>query len=232
MIDFHSHILPKVDDGSASIEESIELLGMLSLQGVKTVCATPHFIASKTEAQAFFEKRQAALDLLKPGLSEKLPEIRLGAEVFYYNGISRMQELSRFCIEASRLLLVEMPFGLWSEYNIREILELSCSGEFQLVLAHIERYPAFQNRKTLERLLDSDILLQSNAGTFLNFKTRRRAIKLLAQDKIHFIGSDCHSVAVRPPKIAEAKAVIENKLGAGFMEFYNQRSRRYLEEYR
>lgn len=230
MIDFHSHILPKVDDGSASIEESLQLLSMLSEQGVKTVCATPHFLASKTDVQAFFDKRQAAYDALKPSLSEAFPEIRLGAEVFYYNGISRMQELCRFCIGGSRLLLLEMPFGSWSEYNIREVIELSCSGEFQLVLAHIERYPAFQNKKNLERLLDSDILLQSNASTFLSFKTRRKALRLLAQEKIHFIGSDCHSVSARPPKISEAKAVIESRLGAGFIEFYNERATRFLEE--
>ncbi len=227
MIDFHSHILPNVDDGSASVSESVELINMLSQQGITKVCATPHFIASKTAPAAFFEKRQAAFEALKPHLSADAPEIKLGAEVFYYSGISKMQDLSRFCIEGSRLLLLEMPFSAWSEYNIKEIIELSCSGEFRLVLAHIERYPAFQNKKILERLADSDILLQTNASAFLHFKTRRRALGLLKQNKIHFIGSDCHSVSARPPRMAEAREVISSKLGESFVKFYDERAERF-----
>lgn len=230
MIDFHSHILPQIDDGSASAKESTELLKMLSQQGVTTVCATPHFIASKITPEAFFEKRQAALETLKPHLSADAPKIKLGAEVFYYNGISRMQDLFRFCIEGSRLLLLEMPFHAWSEYNLKEIIELSCSGEFQLVLAHIERYSAFQNKKVLERLAYSDILLQTNAGSFLNFRTRSRALKLLKQNKIHFIGSDCHSISDRPPRMAEAREVVLNKLGESFVKFYDERAERFLED--
>ncbi|MBQ8868793.1 MAG: hypothetical protein IJ027_03630 [Oscillospiraceae bacterium] len=230
MIDFHSHILPQVDDGSSSIKESVELLKMLSQQGVTKVCATPHFIASKTAPEAFFEKRQAAFEALKPNLTADAPKIKLGAEVFYYNGISKMQDLSRFCIEGSRLLLLEMPFHAWSEYNLKEILELSCSGEFQLLLAHIERYPAFQNKKILERLIDSDILLQTNASAFLHFKTRNRALRLLKQNKIHFIGSDCHSVSARPPRMDEAREVVSNKLGESFVKFYDERAERFLED--
>ena len=230
MIDFHSHILPNIDDGSASVSESTALLAMLSEQGVKKVCATPHFIASRTSPDAFFEKRQAALEALRPNLSADAPKIRLGAEVFYYNGISKMQGLSRFCIEGSRLLLLEMPFHAWSEYNLKEILELSCSGEFQLVLAHIERYLAFQNKKTPEKLVDSDILLQSNASAFLNFKTRRRALKLLRENKIHLIGSDCHNLTSRPPRISEARAVISKKLGEDFVKLYDKRAERFLED--
>lgn len=230
MIDFHSHILPNVDDGSGSISESLELLKMLSEQGVCKVCATPHFIAHKNSPDAFFEKRQAAYESLAPVLSAGMPEIRLGAEVFYYLGVSKMQQLSRFCIEGSRLLLLEMPFCTWNEYNVKELLELSCSGEFQIVLAHVERYLPFQNKRVLERLFDSDILMQTNASAFLSFKTRRKALKMLRENKLHLIGSDCHNLASRPPKIKEAREVIQKKLGESFVKFYDERAERFLED--
>ncbi len=230
MIDFHSHILPNIDDGSKSASESEELLKMLFEQGVKKVCATPHFIASKQSAEAFFEKRQASYESLSPVLNTELPEIRLGAEFFYYTGISNMPELSRFCIEGSRLLLLEMPFCTWNEYSIKEVLELSCSGEFQLVIAHIERYLPFQNKRSVEKLLESDILMQTNASAFLNLKTRHRALKMLKQNKIHLIGSDCHNITDRIPRMNEAREVIFKKIGENFLEFYDERAERFLED--
>ena len=59
MVDFHSHILPALDDGSSSVEESIALLKMLSEQGVSAVCATPHFNANRTTVDEFLAARQS-----------------------------------------------------------------------------------------------------------------------------------------------------------------------------
>lgn len=64
MIDFHSHILPGIDDGSASVEESLKLLEMLAEQGVKTVVATPHFYPDRTSVSDFLRRRDAAYQRL------------------------------------------------------------------------------------------------------------------------------------------------------------------------
>ena len=92
MIDFHSHVLPQIDDGSQSVEESLTLLRMQKEQGAEIVFATPHYIASHQDVPSFLSRRAAALERLRPELPADAPEIRLGAEVAFYPGISRLPE--------------------------------------------------------------------------------------------------------------------------------------------
>ena len=65
-IDFHSHILPKIDDGSRSVEESVKLLDLMAQDGVSVVAATPHFYCSKTSIHRFLDRRAEAYEKLKP----------------------------------------------------------------------------------------------------------------------------------------------------------------------
>ncbi|MBQ7355250.1 MAG: hypothetical protein IJW62_07020 [Clostridia bacterium] len=228
MIDFHSHILPAVDDGSADIDESLALLELLSGQGVDTVVATPHFYANHTSVEAFLTRRQDAYNQLKAAMPNSSPEILLGAEVRYYEGISRMRELRSLCIGDTRLLLLEMPMGHWTEYMVRELIDLACSTRIRLVLAHVERYYAAQDRSVWDRLRDSDVLLQVNASFFLGFGTRRRAVRMLDAGEIHLIGSDCHNLTDRKPQLDKAAAYIEKRLGAAFWEQMNEHTARLL----
>ncbi|MEF2562838.1 MAG: CpsB/CapC family capsule biosynthesis tyrosine phosphatase, partial [Negativibacillus sp.] len=94
MIDFHAHILPKMDDGSKSAEESIAMLKIQAEQGIRCVVATPHFYAEHETPQDFLHRREHSYQSLqqeieRQGLQEQLPQIRLGAEVRYFEGISR-----------------------------------------------------------------------------------------------------------------------------------------------
>ena len=216
MVDAHSHILPCVDDGSSSVEESKQLLSLLSSQGVRSVVATPHFIADDQTVEEFIEKRSLAYNALKEVLNAEIPEIFLGAEVKYYEGISRMENLKELCLENTNILLIEMPVGRWSEYSVKELIKLSCSG-YRVLLAHIERYITYQREDTFETLLSNDILTQVNASFFTNIVTRSRAIKMLRNGYIHLLGSDCHNISTRPPRIGEAMRIIEKKLGEEFL---------------
>ncbi len=222
MIDFHSHILPGIDDGSKHVSESVELLRMLAEQQVKTAIATPHFDADRYSVEGFIARRSGAYEALAPSLSNELPEIRCGAEVSYYPGISRLPELKRLCIEGSKILLMEMPMSRWTEYTLKELVELSGYGGVTLALAHVERYRKFQDANTFERLLGEGVLMQCNASFFLEFSTKRKAISMLANGEIHLIGSDCHNLTSRPPKIGKAFDVIKNKLGDGFLSQLNK----------
>ncbi len=218
MTDLHSHILPCIDDGSASVEESLKLLQMLASQGVDTVCATPHFYPSRDNPESFFEKRQASFEMLSEALvGMEHPKILLGAEIAYFPGISRLKELYDLRLEESKILLLEMTMNEWSEYALRELTEIACMGSISLVLAHAERYRKYQKDEAWYRLLDLGVLFQSNASYFVNIKTRRRAIKQLKRNEIHFIGSDCHNIKDRTPKIAQANAVIKEKLDSEYL---------------
>ena len=222
MIDWHSHILPCMDDGSRDITESHRLLEMLKSQGVEKVIATPHYYANDESVEEFLRRRDDAIQTLIDSKKEGLPEIVLGAEVKYYAGISRMAELKRLRICGSKLLLLEMPMSRWTEYTVRELIELASSMEITIVLAHIERYLTLQTEKVWNRLYESGILMQVNATFFTRFSSKNKAVKYLVNGKINFIGSDCHNVTTRPPKLDKAFKIISKKLGDNFINQMNE----------
>lgn len=140
-----------------------------------------------------------------------------GAEVRYYPGIGRMDDLPLLRIGESGLLLLEMPFSSWTEYTVRELCELADSRGVQLVLAHIERYWPMQKAAVWERLYERGILMQVNARFVTALTTRRKALRMLSEGRIHFLGSDCHNTTTRPPQLASAVTVIEKRLGTEFL---------------
>lgn len=216
MIDWHSHILPGMDDGCRTVEESILLLKMLKEQGVEKVVLTPHFYANDESVEDFLKRRESCFAELKAHLFEGAPELLLGAEIKYYPSISRLDDIKRLTIEDKALLLLEMPFSTWTEYTVRELTELSSNTGLTVILAHIERYLKLQKKYVWERIYENELLMQVNASFFNDITTRRRAINMLKDNKIHFIGSDCHNSTTRPPNIGKAYNIIEKKLGADF----------------
>ena len=222
MIDWHNHILPGLDDGSRDVAESLSLINMQMSQGVHTIIATPHFYANDETVQSFLNRRQKAFELLKDKLSENSPEIISGAEVRYYQGISRLEELKALRIEGSKLLLLEMPMSSWTEYMLRELLELSSKSSIRIILAHIERYLNYQKQGVWERLIENGILMQANASFFTSLASKRKAISLLEEGKIHLVGSDCHNMISRPPHTDKAFDVIRKKLGEDYIEQMNE----------
>ncbi len=212
--DFHTHILPEIDDGSQSIKESIQLVKSLSEQGVKKIVATPHFHTESGHLNLYLKKRNEAYTRLLPRLPQNSPKIVLGAEIEYYEDICYdADDLKALSIEGTNLLLLEMPNCKWGENTIDELVDMASSEELKIVLAHIERYVSKQSTKQLKRLIDSGILMQANATFFTSVFTRRRALSMLKHGMIHLIGSDCHGINRRPPYIKKAYEVIEKKLG-------------------
>lgn len=219
MIDFHSHILPGIDDGSRSVAMSLGMIEELGRQGVDTICATSHFYVTQRTPEHFLERRQEAYALLETVLPDNAPRILLGAEVLYFPGISRLESLGDLCLEGTDVLLLEMPFSEWQEYWVREVCDLALSGEFTILLAHIERYYARQPRRVWDQLLELDVLMQANADYFLQqdsifrFRNGSKALKLMREGRIHLLGTDTHNLTSRPPRMAQARAVIREGLG-------------------
>ena len=218
MVDFHCHILPGIDDGSRNIEMTEAMLEEEARQGVTEICATPHFYADFTTPRRFLRARKEAFDSLCEAREEQdTPEILLGAEVRFFDGISAAEELQELCLEGTDLLLLEMPFTRWTDRMLTEVEELSRRG-LQPVAAHIERYFGFNSDQLIRRFMDSDILIQCNAEFFLERRTSRVAMKLMKEERIHFLGSDAHNNSTRSPNLAKALERIEHKLGPEALE--------------
>lgn len=228
MIDFHSHILPGIDDGSENLETSLQMVAALKEQGADTICATSHFYATERTPQRFLFRREEAFEALKGSLPADAPKILLGAEVLYFPGIAHMEELPELCLEGTNLLLLEMPFERWTEYMIREVMDIAHSGRFTILLAHIERYYFQQPVSVWDSFLDNNILMQSNAEYFLPFLSRIRALKLLKQGRIHLLGSDCHNMSDRAPRLQEARTIIKNRTSDDYLDYIDELGRLIL----
>lgn len=230
MIDSHSHILPGIDDGSRSVEMSLQMLETMHKQQIDTVIATSHFYATERSPQRFLYRRQEAWNRLKAELPDDSPKILLGAEVLYFPGISRMAELPELCMEGTNILLLEMPFERWTERMVREVKELAGSGDYTILLAHIERYYFKQPKDVWDDFLDIDILMQSNADFFLPLWTKRKALKLLKEGRIHLLGSDAHNMTERAPRMEQAISMIEKHLGQEVIRQMDRLGRSLLQE--
>jgi len=222
MIDWHSHVLPEMDDGSRGVDESIAMLKALKEQGADCVIATSHFYANDESVNEFLKRREKSYATLYERLTSDMPRIVCGAEVRYYPGIGRMPDLELLKIEDTNLLLLEMPIIKWTEYTVKELTQLSSTRNMTVILAHIERYLPMQCHDVWERLLSSGILMQVNSGFFNGIRNKNKALRLLANGMIHFIGSDCHNMTTRAPNLGETYEFIERKFGEDFVYQMNE----------
>ncbi|MGN1132767.1 MAG: CpsB/CapC family capsule biosynthesis tyrosine phosphatase [Ruminococcus sp.] len=209
IVDFHSHILPNIDDGSDSVETSLNMIDTLRNQGVDTIVATPHFYAHKDRVDAFLQKRQSSFELLSKSLPDIYPDILLGAEVAYFRGISTAKDISKLTIGKTGVLLLEMPFQRWNDEIIAEVRRLADSGSITVMLAHLDRYLEIKDNKPfVKKLLSLPVVIQLNASAFLHRKRKRKTVKLAEnQDRI-VLGSDTHNMDSRPPLLEDARAVL------------------------
>lgn len=214
-VDFHTHILPRVDDGSRSIGESIKMLKKEYEMGIKTVILTPHFYPDTDNFEEFINNRdRAVMELKAAAEGEELPDILVGAEVYYFGGIENWDILPKLAIEGTKFILIEMPHTHFSERHLKSLSEFKEKTGYTPIVAHLDRYISFWNTYKLpDRLAEMDLLVQVNASYFLNFPNKFQALKLLKEDKIHLLGSDCHNLTERKPNLNLAYRVIEEKLG-------------------
>jgi protein-tyrosine phosphatase len=219
IIDFHSHILPGIDDGSRDVDTSVEMLKMCTSQRIGTMIATPHFYGERDEVKTFLARRDDAYHKLEQSLMPGMPEIRLGAEVAFFRGISRAEHLELLTMEQSSVLLLEMPFAPWSQSEMEEVEWLIHHTKFQVMLAHLERYLEIrENKSKIEQLLELPLTVQVNAGSLLDWRTRRGAIRLLKKSQTCVLGSDCHGVHHRVPNLMEGRTMLEKKMKSSFLE--------------
>lgn len=222
MTDFHSHILPLIDDGSQSVQESIDLLKEEKKQGITLVAATPHFnLRENSSVEEFLQRREKAYKALKKEAPDDLPKILLGAEVEYFYGIAGLENLSSLCLQNTELLLLEMPFEPWSKMVVNEVKILAKQPGIIPVLAHIDRYLRFQTADTLKELLMNGVIFQANAEAFLGFFTRGKVLKMLERRQIGFLGSDCHNMQYRPPRLRQAVDLISKKHSHSLHKLYS-----------
>ena len=230
MLDIHTHILPGMDDGSRTPEQSLTLLQREAEQGVRAVALTPHYHAGKEAPHQFVARRRTSEQLLNEALrgQKGMPELLPGAEVAYFDGMCRSDEIDLLCIGRTRAMLIEMPFCKWNQRMISELQELRQFRGIQPILAHIERYMPFQPSGLFDQLSESGMLLQVNTSFFLRWQTAWKASSMLKHRKIHFVATDCHDPVKRVPNLGETLKKLEHRLGAQTLAFLQDNAQTLL----
>ena len=196
MIDFHTHILPNIDDGSKNIEETFSLIKEAEKAGFNKIISTSHYL------EGFYESnhmdRKAWIDVLNSKIKEQNinVELFLGSEIYISDNIIRLIEEERASsINKTRYLLFEMPLNA-RPLNLYDIVFEMIRHKYIPILAHPERY--FFVQKDIELIYDliqNGVLMQSNFGSFTGFygtEIQKTAKELLKRNMIHFLGSDVH----------------------------------------
>ncbi len=192
MIDFHSHILPAIDDGSKSMEDSIQILREAREAGFSKIISTSHYLEGYYEIKE--EDRKRLIQELK---NEDIGlELYVGSEIYITeNMIDLLKEKKASSINNSKYVLFEIPMNNKTMLT-KEIIYRLIENGYVPVLAHPERYSFIQqNPEELEELVDMGTLCQSNYGSIIGLygkKTEKTVKKLLKNNLIHFLGSDVH----------------------------------------
>lgn len=209
LCDLHSHILPGVDDGCKTAQESCCVLEMCALQGVDFLAATPHYYAEEA-VDAFLARRAAAMERLEKAMQGRDgPKICLGAEVAYYPALLQEKAIESLCLGQSNYLLLEMPFSRWTPSVVRTVRALRYEQGIVPILAHVERYLDMGVHDALGELMDSGVLIQMNASYLVH--EHRGAMRLLRRGMVDVLGSDCHGTEHRPPELGPAWELMGKK---------------------
>ena len=220
MIDFHSHILPNVDDGAKSKEETFELLAEAKKYGFKKIVATPHYI------EKYFEKDKNEIKAIAKNIIEEIQckeiEIILGNELYFSKNIVHLlKENKASTIGNSNYVLLEYPMNE-KPLDIYEYIYMLQENGYIPILAHPERYQFVQKDPSiLYDFVDMGVLLQANYGSIMGIYGKMAKLfmeKMLQSNLVAFLGSDVHRKNTIYPMIPKALNRIEKIVGKEKLE--------------
>ncbi len=241
MIDIHTHVLPGVDDGADSLEETVAMLRVAHESGTRTVVATPHLFHPSfstpdlERVRADFDRLTEHLDEManKEGF-EFLSEMDLlpGGENFWGSRFAQSLSANRvMTINRGRFVLVEF-FPMSSRGQLLQGTEILISAGFVPVLAHVERYAVVvREPRVLQEFLGRGCLTQLNAESLDGrrwSRRRRLALSLLDEDLISLIATDAHGSTTRTQSMTAALRTLGQRYSAEQVQKWTVESPRWV----
>lgn len=229
--DLHTHLIPMIDDGAQSVEESLMLIEELSNQGIENIVLTPHFYTHKESAEDFVLRRNEAYKEIRNLIPDYL-NVKLGAEVYVTDYLfAEERDLRPLCIEGTNYMITEFSYDSdFSGGSMRRLLKLIGLGYIPII-PHVERYPALIKKKSkLDELIDMGVLIQSNFISFTEKGKSRKLLKLLNSGYIHILSTDVHNLSRNAPdSISKAMEIISKKCSFDIINSLNQNARDVFE---
>ncbi|MCI9063205.1 MAG: capsular biosynthesis protein [Clostridia bacterium] len=197
MIDFHTHVLPNIDDGSQSFEESIQMIKEAYKAGFTAIVSTSHYMEESCHASK--SERENLIEQLNELLTVENIDVKIynGAEAYVSTNLNKLIDNGNLpTINNTKYLLIELPRNSQIIYLNEIITDLQSKGIVPII-AHPERYSYVQeNPNMLQNLIDQGVLFQANYGSIVGQygKAAKKTLKkLLKNNMIHFLGTDIHS---------------------------------------
>lgn len=224
MVDIHCHVLFGVDDGSADLNESIEMMRIAQEGGTDSVFATPHCNIPGSVRNYWCEELSNRLKRLNVALLQEGIGVKVysGQEIFATPETPKLLDNgSLITLNSSRYALIEFDF---EEYSVEAyaILQSVVSHGYVPIVAHPERYGfVYEEEDAARRLKDIGCLLQINKGSLkgsFGTSARKTAYRLLDAELADFIASDAHGPYVRTPFLADARDAVADIYSENYAE--------------
>ena len=222
--DIHNHILFEVDDGSESIEKSIEMIKEEYRQGARKLILTPHY--DEESFNLSLERWNSHFEELKTAIADILPDIKLylGNEVLLCGDmIEKLNAGKILTMASSRYVLIE--FYPTENYSVIErALSQLVNGGYIPIIAHCERYKAFRkrigtiNKANLNHVVEMGCYLQVNA-TSVYREDKKFVAKLIENEMLHLVGTDAHSIKRRGIHWEKCISQLISKYGERYVEW-------------
>lgn len=219
--DIHCHVLPGIDDGARTEEESLKMLEMAYIQGICKVFATSHgsleFPSSRPDII-----HQKCRELEMRARAEIDPEIRIypGQEILFSDSVpERLERGELLTLAGSPYVLLEFFPAASFATIYRAVRECGMSAYYP-ILAHIERYGALREEGRIEELTEAGAYMQMNyriIGGRWYEPSVRWCRDMLKKQRIHFLGTDMHNTGTRAPEIKGAMKWLERNLDGAYL---------------
>ena len=215
MIDIHCHILPEVDDGSRSLNESIEMAMIAKEQGITKIVNTSHYHPDfrYKKGEELLKELEDFNNVLKENMIDI--EVLIGNEIYYTKDlIKEIDELDFYTLNNSRYILIELPPTNFPKDLCNIVYELK-EKNYIPVFARVERYREVQeNPELIYEVINAGAIIQVNSHSILG-KSGKELQKvcntLLNRNMVHVVGTDAHSSKRRTPIFLDAYKYVSEK---------------------
>ncbi len=230
-IDIHSHILPELDDGSESMEQTIRMVKLAFEEGTRTIVATPHYCCGRYEPSP--EILQDSLQKVQEAIKDKVPDMNLmlGSEIYYSQESIRLLRNNRILTLAGTGYVL-LEFSPLAEFRyIKNGLQEFIMEGYNPILAHVERYwNVIKDLEQVQDFIEMGVGIQVNAMSVTGEmgKGCQAAVKkLLKNQSVHLIATDAHNLAIRAPRLRKCYGCIVKKYGNSYGEelFYGNQKK-------
>jgi len=215
MVDIHCHLLPGVDDGPETLQESVEMAQMALADGISHIVATPH----SNDTYSFDSERNSTLCRELVARLEGHLHLTTGCDfhLSFENVDAACAAPQRFALNQKNYLLVEFADFSLPPILDQALLRLQEAG-LRLVVTHPERNPLIRAAPDrLRRWLDGGCYVQITGSSFTGRfgpAAERAALEYLDRGWVHFVASDAHNLDRRPPKLRKAYDLVAARRGA------------------